>query len=187
MKTNLTFLLITSLLACAGAVSVSAAEPTALELIREGNRYVGEQFKDKVVLIRSEKSVATLTPQSWLLNYRSEFTSLKGVEVKFVGGKMADVDTSMKGGRPFELNRIKVDSDKALSVATNEPILKNLTLRSSKMSLERIGDANLPAWRVQLWAAKLKNPTDSVAIGEILISTEDGTVLKNDLKISKVD
>jgi hypothetical protein len=100
---------------------------------------------------------------------------------------MADVDTSTKGGRPFELSRIKVDSDKALNVATNEPILKNLTLRSSKMSLERIGDANLPAWRVQLWAAKLKNPTDSVAIGEILISTEDGTVLKNDLKISKVD
>ena len=185
MKTNLTLLLIASLMS--SAASVSAAEPTALELIREGNRYVGEQFKDKVVLIRSEKSVATLTPQSWLLNYRSEFTSLKGIEVKFVGGKMADVDTSMKGGRPFELSRIKVDSDKALNVATNEPILKNLTLRSSKMSLERIGDANLPAWRVQLWAAKLKNPTDSVAIGEILISTEDGTVLKNDLKISKVD
>ena len=44
MKTNLTFLLIASLMS--SAASISAAEPTALELIREGNRYVGEEERE---------------------------------------------------------------------------------------------------------------------------------------------
>ena len=42
-----------------------AAELTAFELIKEANRYVGEDAKDKVVQIRSEKSVASLTPDIW--------------------------------------------------------------------------------------------------------------------------
>ena len=167
--------------------AASAGEPTALELVREGNRHVGESFKDKVVLIRSEKSVATLTPQTWLVNYRNEFTSLKGLEVKFIGGKMVDIDNSSKGGRPFDLSKLKIDSDKALNVVTNEPILKNLTLRATQMSLEATGESGVPAWRVQVWAAKLKNPADSVSIGEIVLSAEDGAVLRNTLKIARVD
>ncbi len=158
-----------------------------MELIRDGNRYVGEPFKDKVVMIRSEKSVATLTPQTWLINYRHDLTSLKGIEVKFVGGKMADVDSSTRGGRPFDLAKLKVDSDRALNVVTNEPILKNLTLRATKMSLERLGESGVPAWRVQVWAAKLRSPADSTTIGELFISAEDGSVLKNDLRIARVE
>ncbi|HTL17277.1 MAG TPA: hypothetical protein VL793_08570, partial [Patescibacteria group bacterium] len=42
-----------------------ADEPTAFELIKEGNRYVGEQAKDRIVQIRSEKSVGTMTPNIW--------------------------------------------------------------------------------------------------------------------------
>lgn len=171
----------------ATVVQCLAGETTALELIREGNRYVGEQFKDKVVMIRSEKSVATLTPQAWLINYRNDLTSLKGIEVKFVGGKMADVDSSVRGGKPFDLSKIKIDSDRALTVVTNEAILKNLTLRATKMSLERLGESGVPAWRVQVWAAKLRSPADSTSIGEIFLSAEDGSVLKNELKISRVD
>lgn len=171
----------------AGVARCLSTEATALELIREGNRYVGEQFRDKVVMIRSEKSVATLTPQTWLINYRHDLTSLKGIEVKFVGGKMADVDSSMRGGRPFDLSKVTVDSGRALNVVTNEAILKNLTLRATKMSLERLGENGVPAWRVQVWAAKLRSPADSTSIGEIFISAEDGSVLKNDLKISRVD
>lgn len=176
-----------ALVLAVGAFNSLAAETTALELIREGNRYVGEQFKDKVVLIRSEKSVATLTPQTWLVNYRHDLTSLKGIEVKFIGGKMADVDSSIRGGKPFDLSKIKIDSDRALNVVTNEPILKNLTLRSTKMSLERLGENGTPAWRVQVWAAKLRSPADSTSIGEIFLSAEDGTILKNELRISRVD
>jgi hypothetical protein len=44
-----------------------ADEPTILDLIKEGSRYVGEQAKDKIVQIRSEKSVGTLTPNIWFV------------------------------------------------------------------------------------------------------------------------
>ena len=44
---------------------LAAAEPTALSLIKEGNRYVGEDVKDQVVQIRSDKSVGGLTPNVW--------------------------------------------------------------------------------------------------------------------------
>jgi hypothetical protein len=33
------------------ALAARAAEPTAFELIKEGNRYVGEDAKDKVVQV----------------------------------------------------------------------------------------------------------------------------------------
>src|SRR5262245_8518003 len=49
--------------------SAPAAEMTAFELAKEGNRYVGEQSKDKVVQIRSEKSVASMIPDIWYVVY----------------------------------------------------------------------------------------------------------------------
>jgi hypothetical protein len=44
-----------------------ADEPTAFDLIKEGSRYVGEQANDKIVQIRSEKSVGPLTPKIWFV------------------------------------------------------------------------------------------------------------------------
>ena len=38
-----------ALLAIGAASVLRAAEPTAFALIKEGNRYIGEQSKDKVV------------------------------------------------------------------------------------------------------------------------------------------
>jgi hypothetical protein len=38
-----------------------------------------------------------------------------------------------------------------------------------------------------LWAAKLRNPAKDADIGEILLSAETGKILKNDLKINRVD
>ena len=43
-----------------------AGDMTAYQLIKEGNRYVGEDAKDKVVQIRSEKSIGVLTPNIWV-------------------------------------------------------------------------------------------------------------------------
>jgi len=48
-----------------GAWVAGGAEPTAFELIKEGNRSLGEQSKDKVLEIHSDKSVASLTPNIW--------------------------------------------------------------------------------------------------------------------------
>src|SRR4051812_20699867 len=47
------------------ALSARGAEPTAFELAKEANRYVGEQAKDKIVQIRSEKSVGSMSPNIW--------------------------------------------------------------------------------------------------------------------------
>jgi hypothetical protein len=176
-----------SLIVLTSGLASGLAEETALKLAREGNRFVGEQYKDKVIMIRSEKSVASLTPQTWFVNYRNDLMSLKGLEVKFIAGTLADVDSATRSGRPYDLSKLKIDSDKALNIATNQLILQNLTLRNSKMSLERLGEASAPVWRVQLWAARIRNPVDSTSVGEIFLSAEDGTVLKNDLKISRVD
>src|SRR5689334_1272576 len=79
-------------LGIAGAIltSVKAAEPTALQLAKEGNRYIGEQSKDKVVQIRSEKSIGSLVPNIWFVVYYDPTATFKAVEVKFGGGKMLD-------------------------------------------------------------------------------------------------
>jgi len=44
--------------------TANADEMTAFRLIKEGNRYVGEESKDRVVQIRSEKSVGSLNRSS---------------------------------------------------------------------------------------------------------------------------
>jgi hypothetical protein len=44
-----------------------------------------------------------------------------------------------------------------------------------------------PVWKVRLWAQKLRDPKKDVDIGEVFVSAETGKVLKNDLKIDRVD
>ena len=39
-----------------------------------------------------------------------------------------------------------------------------------------------PVWKVCLWATKLEHPEDDADIGDVIISAEDGQVLKSDLK-----
>ena len=41
-----------------------AKDATAFDLIEEGNKHVGEDEKDRVVEIRSEKTVGSLTPNN---------------------------------------------------------------------------------------------------------------------------
>ena len=60
-----------------------AADPTAFELIKMGNQYVGVESKDKVVQIRSEKSIGRLVPNIWYVVYYDPDATLKAVEVKF--------------------------------------------------------------------------------------------------------
>src|SRR5206468_4301551 len=62
-------------------------ESTAFQLIKEGNRYLGEESKDKVVQIRSEKSIGTLTPNIWFVVYYDPDAAARAAEVKFIAGK----------------------------------------------------------------------------------------------------
>lgn len=173
------------------AATASAKDQTAYDLAKEGNRYVGEQSKDKLVQIRSEKSVGSTTPNVWYVVYRDETATMKSVEVKFGAGKMMSVK------RPFRLlemaskhaeldaKKLKIDSDKALAIALKEPILENLKITASELKLEPGSDGS-PTWKVSLWAAKLKNSKD-VKIGEIWLAAEDGKVSKIDISPKRVD
>ena len=170
----------------------TAGDPTAFDLVKEGNRYVGEPSKDKVVQIRSDKSVGTLTPAVWYVVYYDPDATLKAVEVKFGAGKKLDVSHPVRLLEPvtgdnkvLDRAKLKVDSDKALKIATAEPLLKSLSLKASQLWLQR-GDEG-PVWKIRLWAAKLKNPAHDADIGEIFISAEDGKVVRAKLHINSVD
>lgn len=166
---------------------LALADPTALDLAKKGNDYVGMQSKDKILSIRSDKSVASLTPSIWYVAYYDPDIFTKLAEVKFGAGQEMEVSRSM---RPFQMpakskdildmSKISVDSDKALQAAQQQPLLKGLTLRYSKLTLSNTD--NGPAWKVELWAAKVNDPTKTAGIGTIWISATDGSVLRSDLK-----
>jgi hypothetical protein len=169
-----------------------AGDPTAFELVRLGDQYIGIQSKDKVVQIRSEKSIASLTPNIWHVVYYDPDAFFKAVEVKFGAGQKLDVS---RPGRflewftdektPLDASKLNIDSDRAIKIATGQPLLKNLTLKATQLWLEH-GDLG-PQWRVKLWAARLKNPNDNADIGLVIISAADGSVIQTDLHPNSVD
>jgi hypothetical protein len=123
---------------------LNAAEPTAFELIKEGNRHVGEDAKDRVVQIRSEKSVGTLTPNIWYMVFYDPDATAKAAEVKFGAGKKLSVKRPARilepiTGQHKQLNRekMKIDSDKAIEIVKKEPLLDKLTLTATQLWLER--------------------------------------------------
>jgi hypothetical protein len=183
------------------ALAARASEPTAFDLIKEGNRYVGEQAKDRIVQIRSEKSVGTLTPNIWYVVFYDPTASLKAVEVKFGAGKMLTVKRPWRllepvsgGDLPLDREKLKIDSPEAIKIALKEPLLQNLKITATQLKLDRVGEGVLGqggpgqgVWKVRLWAAKLRNPERDADIGEIWASATDGQVVKNDLHINRVD
>jgi len=193
--TNMTSLRNALALLALGLVPCLAAtkEMTAYELVKEGNRYVGEQSKDKLVQIRSEKSIGGLSPTIWYVVFYDTTASMKATEVKFGAGKMLDVKRPFRllepasgGDIPLDKAKLKIDSDEAIKIATKEPLLEKLTLTATALKLERTRDGS-PVWKVRVWAAKLRNPNRDVDIGEVHISATDGKVVKNDLQIKRVD
>ena len=193
-KNILKFSLLLSLATLALSHAALAAEPTAVELVREGNDHVGRDARGRVVQIRSEKSVGTLIPNIWYVVYFDPDATAMASEVKFAAGKKVSVKRPSRllepitgGHKELDKTKFKVDSDKAINTAKSEPLLKNLTLTATQLWLEAFGPDRKPVWKVRLWAQKLRRPSDTADIGELYISTEDGTIVKNDLKIGRVD
>src|SRR5262245_31752934 len=121
-----------------------AGEATAFELVKEANRYVGEQTKDHVVQVRSEKSVGTMSPNIWYVVLYDPTATLKAVQVKFGAGKMLEVKRPMRllepvtgSDAPLDKAKLKVDSDEALKTALKEPLLDKLKMTASALKLER--------------------------------------------------
>ena len=175
------------------AWAASGGEPTAFELIKEGNRSLGEQSKDKVLDIHSDKSIASLTPNIWYVAYFDPDAPKKRVEVKFGAGRQMGVKRGMPtpfgaGGsldKVLDLKKLKFDSDHAIKTATTDPLLAKLTIKATQLWLEN--SAGTAVWKVRLWAVKLRKPDATADIGDIFISAESGEVVKSDLHINKVD
>jgi hypothetical protein len=175
--------------------TVLARDMTAFDLIKEGNRYIDEQSKDKVVQIRSERSSGSLIPDIWYVVYHDPDAVLKIVEVKFAAGHKMGVKRPMlllepisQMDQPLPREKLGINSDKAIAIATQEPLLEKVTLRSSRLILQRRSvDDDRPVWKVRLWAAKLKNPNENADIGVVIISAEDGKVLKSDLNLEHLE
>ncbi len=176
----------------ASASPLLADGPTAYQLAKTGNQYLGVQSKDKVVGIRSDRSVASLTPDVWYIDYYDPDATLKAVEVKFGAGQKMDVSrpgrvlewfTAAK--EPLDAAKLKIDSDQAIKIATSQPMLKNLTLRSTQLWLQH-GDLG-PQWQVKLWAAKVNDSSRSADIGVVVLSADDGSIIKLDLHVDSVN
>lgn len=193
MKRHLACLFLFSLMA--GVASGAANELTAFQLMKEANRHVGEDAKDKVTQVRSEKSVGSLVPNIWYVVFYDRDATAKATEVKFAAGKKVAVKRPSRllelgSGSYKEIDRskLKVDSNKVIETAIKEPLLANLTITNTQLWLERAGrDDDAPVWRIRLWAAKVRKPSDTAEIGELHISAEDGKVIKNNLKIHRAD
>ena len=190
---NTFFVLVTAGLVAANAFG-KGSEPTAFELIKEANRHVGEDVKDKISQIRSEKSVGSLVPNIWYVVFYDRDATAKATEVKFAAGKKIDVKRPSRvlefgAGKYREIDRskMKIDSDKAIEIATKDSLLANVTVTNTQLWLDRSRDEDAPMWKVRLWAAKVRKPTETVDIGDLYISAEDGKVVKNNLKIHRVD
>jgi hypothetical protein len=169
-----------------------AADPTAFALVTKGNEYVGVQSKDKILHIESDKSMGTLVPTVWYVDYYDPDAVMKRVEVKFGAGQELEVSHPV---RPFEMpakdeevfdrTRLKVDSDQALKLAAAEPLLKPLTLRAAKLTLT--GSDAGPVWKVELWSAKLSDPTEEANVGTVTLSAVDGNIVRADVHPGKAN
>jgi len=169
-----------------------AAEPTALSLVKEGNKHVGEDAKDRIVQIWSEKSVGTMTPNIWHIVYYDPDASLKATEVVFAGGKKQKVtrparllEPITRSHKQLDRSKIKIDSDRAIETAIKDPLLNNLKLTNTQLWLERGEDA--PHWKVRLWAQRVHDATRTAEIGQVYISADDGKVIERDLHINRAD
>ena len=177
--------------ALALAATARAAEPTAFDLIKEGNRHVGEDARDKVNQIRSEKSIGGLTPTVWYVVFYDPDARFKATEVKFGSGKKLDVVRPMRlferagSYRGMDRAKLKVDSDEALKIAQKEGLLEKVKLTNTKMTLEKWEE--IPTWKIRFWAEKAREPSRTVDIGEVFINAEGGKVVKRDLKIERID
>lgn len=167
-------------------------DPTAFHLMKEGNRYVGEQAKDRVVQVRSEKSVGTLAPKVWYVVYFDPTATFSAVEVKFAAGKMVDVKRPFRviekignGSREMDKDKLKIDSDEAIAKALKEPILEDVQVKSVEAKLENSDSG--PVWNLKLWAQKLDNAKETANLGKIILTADDGKVIETDIHLGRLD
>jgi hypothetical protein len=171
--------------------SVSAAQMTAFALVKEGDKVIPPQAKDRITQIHSEKSTGSLVPDVWHIDYFDPTAAFKTTEVTFVAGKVTEITRpkrlldAVSGTRQLDWKKLKVNSDRALAIALKEPLLKKLHLRATEFWLER--KETISTWKIRFWAARLGKPDQTVEIGDLYLSSKTGEVLKTDLHIQNAD
>ncbi|MGV3756069.1 MAG: hypothetical protein ACO1QS_11865 [Verrucomicrobiota bacterium] len=194
MKTTrqtLRFTLGFALIMACGLLTASVLDRTAFELVKEGNKYIVEQSRDKVIQIRSEKSSRKSMPTTWYVVYfdsvkaagAGAFRFATGTELKFSAGNLVSIrrDVQLLEAPTdkyvgMDAAMLTVDSDRALEIALKEPVLESLKVMSTDMTLEQ-GPEGYPVWKISIWANK-KDTTIDVKAGEIWVSCVDGKVCK---------
>ncbi len=188
MKVKDTIVTLAIVMAVQGAM---AALPTAFVLMKAGDQYVGVQSKGRIVQIRSDKSVDGLTPQVWYVVYYDPDAIFKATQVRFDSGQETEVtrpgrllEMASDEHKPFDMNLLKMDSDRAIQIATSQPYLNTLTLTATKLTLDH-GELG-PVWHVEIWATRGRSTNPSVDLGEVILSATDGSVIENDLHPNRV-
>jgi hypothetical protein len=161
------------------------AKMTAFALARAGDKFIDPKARDRITQIHSEKSTGGLVPDIWYVEYFDPTASFKRTEVKFVGGKKAEIKQprhlldAFSGTKQLSWKKLKFDSDRALAIAVQEPLLKKLDLQAAQYWLERttIGSS----WKIRFWTTRLGKPGELSEVGDIYISSGTGAVLKKDL------
>lgn len=177
-----TLALITLAFSSRAQMTTNSARLTAFALVKEGNQYLLARDKNRVTEIRSEISSNGLTPDVWYIDFFDSTTAFKSTEVKFVSGKVVGVThpkhvlTAFQGNKQMEWKRMKIDSDRALSIALKEPELKNLDIQAVQFSLDR--EALGSTWKIRFWTPRLGKPGQASPIGEIHISGVSGEIFK---------
>jgi hypothetical protein len=167
--------------------SAFAAGLSAFALVKEGDKVIPPQAKDRITQIHSEKSTGNLAPEVWHIDYFDPTAAFKTTEVTFVAGKVREITrpkhlfATVTGTKQLDWRNLKINSDRALAIALKEPALKNLHLQATQFWLERttIGST----WKIRFWADRLGKPGESVKIGDLYLSSKTGEILKNDLRI----
>lgn len=168
------------------AACIAQADPTALQLVKKGDQYVGVQSKDQILQIWAEKSAASVEPNIWHVVYYDPSASGHNTDVKFGAGEEMGISHPM---HPFfsgpklrdviDLSKVHVDSDRALQIASEQPLLKGLKLRYSQMKLAYTDDG--VTWTIELWSARVNDSTKDAGVGTMVLSANNGEVLKADL------
>jgi len=161
------------------------AKLTAFALAKAGNKFIDAQARDRVTWIHSERSAAGLVPGVWYVEYYDPATAFKRTEVKFVNGEFKGIKQpkhlldTFNGTKQLSWKKLRVDSDRALAIALDEPLLKKLELQSAQYWLERtvIGSS----WKIRFWTARLGKAGELSEVGDIYISSGTGEVLKRNL------
>ena len=132
----------------------------------------------------TERSQGEPVPNTWRLGFFDSTAALKVTELKFRDGKKIDTSQPFavleryNAGKAFDRKKLKIDSNKALQLAMEDPMLKGLTLRMSEIKLQTTDG---PFWQIHLWVGRIRRPSDMADAGQIFISAEDGKVIKRDL------